>query len=595
MRTVCLSAEGNRLMPATIRILALLAISSGALASISPRIIGGDNAGSGYPWMTGLHQYNPGTDQYYVNPFCGGSLIAPGWVVTAAHCLAGDSPEEVLLRINQPDIGSDPDYIAPAHEAQVLILHDAYQNIFGGFDIALVKLADKIDVPTISIANESVLFALNSLPTNNNAVRALGWGVYDNEFYNPDAPTSPLGEDTTPFPDTLQAVDLDFVPFSRIFGTRPANVVGAREIMPNPVTQPYGADTCFGDSGGPLFVPQGSERFAETAAHPVLAGVTSFGSEKCDSRLSTGVYTSITAYTGWIEQQTALHGDALADLAITLSHSTRDLPPGSTSDAFSLTVTNLSHSTAIDSFTFQPLFAASTSPSIDAGSGLSCSAPGGVLQCTGDRRLEAGESASYDFSVTDTLNLPRTTSISARITAQSHDDYRHFNNSDSLEVNYTNDPDLLVALTGISTLRGSVNVSVANLSDYFAATAAVLIVEISPAASVPLPENCALASATRIECELGDLQPSHADNAALSLTLPALDNPEDSYDISASISHAGNDQDESNDSATYNDFRPAPQSASTDLLPPSGSSGGAAMLFLCLALAAGARRLKQDY
>lgn len=582
-------------MTITLRTLALLAVSSGALANVSPKIVGGDNAGSDYPWMVGLHQYDPGAGDYYVNPFCGGSLVAPGWVVTAAHCLVGDSAENVLLRIDQPDIGSAPNYIVPAYEAQALILHKAYQNSFGGFDIALVKLADKVGVPTISIADESVLFALNSQPTDNNAVRALGWGVYDNEVYNPSAPGSPVGENANPYPETLQAVDLDFVPFSRIFGTRPANVVGAREIVPNPVTQPYGADTCFGDSGGPLLVPQGSTRITESAEHPVLVGATSFGSERCDSRLSTGIYTNVAAYTDWIEQQTAVHGDALADLAISLSHSTRDLPPGSTSDSFALTVTNRSHSTAIDSFTFQPLFADSTSPSIDAGSGLSCSAPGGVLECTGNRRLEAGESASYDFTVTDTLNLPRTTSISARITTQSHDDYRHFNNSDTLEVNYTNDPDLLVALTGVSTLRGSVNVSVANLSDYFAATAALLVVEITPAARVSLPDNCEQASETRIECELGDLPPSDADNGALSLTLPALDSREDGYDISASISHAGNDQDTSNNTASYSDFRPLPQSASSGMLAPSSGSGGAAALLLCLLASTGLRRLARRY
>ena len=46
------------------------------------RIIGGRPAGAGsHPWMAMLWNKQKG------KLFCGGSLIAPRWVLTAAHCL----------------------------------------------------------------------------------------------------------------------------------------------------------------------------------------------------------------------------------------------------------------------------------------------------------------------------------------------------------------------------------------------------------------------------------------------------------------------------------------------------------------------------
>ena len=54
-------------------------------------------------------------------------------------------------------------------------------------------------------------------------------------------------------------------------------------------------DTCHGDSGGPLVCQDTNGRY-------ILHGVVSFGSPRCSTADSYGVYTRVTEYVLWIKQ-----------------------------------------------------------------------------------------------------------------------------------------------------------------------------------------------------------------------------------------------------------------------------------------------------
>ena len=67
--------------------------ATAALAQTDPRIVGGQEATPGeWPWQVALVQSGGDT---YLGQFCGGSLIAADWVLTAAHCVDNDAPGDI--------------------------------------------------------------------------------------------------------------------------------------------------------------------------------------------------------------------------------------------------------------------------------------------------------------------------------------------------------------------------------------------------------------------------------------------------------------------------------------------------------------------
>lgn len=244
----------------------------------SERIIGGTVARAGaWPWQVAILTATE-SDNYQAQ-FCGGTLIASRWVLTAAHCLVDDYGAAVAARTIHVLVGtqslSSGGQRVPASR---VIVHDGYNDESMVNDIALIELSRAVTQRTIGMvttANERTLTAPG--------VRAVfvGWGDTD---IDPEVleGAEDLLQVTMPIvSDALcQAVYDPFLPTQLCAGER----LG-------------GKDTCQGDSGGPLFVPN-------PAGGYLLGGVVSYG-DGCAQAGKYGVYTRVSRFQAWISAHTS--------------------------------------------------------------------------------------------------------------------------------------------------------------------------------------------------------------------------------------------------------------------------------------------------
>lgn len=393
------------------------------------KVVGGDDASRNYPWMAGLHVYRPATDAYQVYPFCGGSLIAPGWVITAAHCITtpgnGADPldydqtaEETVVRIGLPDLADTPQYFVSN-----LFAHPRYGVADGSSDadIALVQLASSANVETISLADNDIMNKVESSSILNDVVRIIGWGVYDDASFDPD--NAGAGNQ----PDYLQEADIDYLPFSNsqcrnAWGGLTGNMICAWEPTVNPAALPNGQDACFGDSGGPLMIPADTLLSSGHTRSDWLLGATSFGSTTCDSSENPGVYTKLSRFAGWIEDTSNDAGDPLIDVNVFLS-----MPAGINPDndfSFVLTINNVSANNNASNV----IATVSANDSVLSTTSSDCVLDGADWQCTVPRTMLPGMHHKIQFDGSwqgvDEGRLIATASVRA-----AQDDYRIANNS----------------------------------------------------------------------------------------------------------------------------------------------------------------------
>lgn len=251
----------------------------GNAESASVEIVGGTQASRGeYLWQVLLKR-----DGSFI---CGGSLIHPRWVVTAAHCVTARpayylGPNRFSVVVGEYNRSVEENVEQTRSVIQVIV-HPGYSPSEYENDIALLELATPVTVGTaaklISLATSP---ADNALFDPGDASVVTGWGTTTE---GGNAATI-LREVTVPIVSNAEC--------NASYGNITAGMVCAG------LTQ-GGKDSCQGDSGGPLIVQTGSGSWK-------LAGVVSFGNG-CARPGEPGVYTRIPAYASWINQQIAAAG-----------------------------------------------------------------------------------------------------------------------------------------------------------------------------------------------------------------------------------------------------------------------------------------------
>lgn len=247
----------------------------------SGRVVGGVEAGNGeWPWLAAIFLHGSKRVEFW----CGGSLIGSKYVLTAAHCTRDSrqrpfAARQFTVRLGDIDLSTDREPSAPVtFKVTEVRAHPRFSRVGFYNDIALLVLErpvrkSKYVIP-VCLPKPSLL------PSTSLAGRratVVGWGT---TYYG--------GKEST----VQRKAELP------IWRNEDCNRAYFQPITENFLCAGYsegGVDACQGDSGGPLMM--------RVDTRWIQLGIVSFGN-KCGEPGYPGVYTRLSEYVDWIQENT---------------------------------------------------------------------------------------------------------------------------------------------------------------------------------------------------------------------------------------------------------------------------------------------------
>ncbi|XP_063168318.1 trypsin-3-like [Candoia aspera] len=243
--------------------LGLLLVSSAVFAQegTGGRIIGGyDCLPHSRPFQAAVVTGSKGNWRIY----CGGSLVDPCWVLSAAHCKSNQRVKVCLGKHNLKMVESAEQCVDIADA----VPHPEYnrKNIDKDYMLLRLKTCAKLSEAV------NVTRLPTSCPSDGTPCTVSGWGTIQ-------SPQSRL-------PAKMQCANVSIVPHNQ------CNKAYRGAITPHMICAGVpqgGIDSCRGDSGGPL------------TCDGLLEGVVSWGTYVCAQRGNPGVYAKVCCVVPWIQ------------------------------------------------------------------------------------------------------------------------------------------------------------------------------------------------------------------------------------------------------------------------------------------------------
>ncbi|XP_055528983.1 phenoloxidase-activating factor 2-like [Wyeomyia smithii] len=252
------------------------------------RITGNKNGESEYgefPWMLAVLREDKVMESTLNVYECGGSLIAPNVVLTAAHCVMNKPKESLLVRGGEWDTQTKNE-LYPHQDRRVreVITHSQFLKGSLANDVALLILEQPFD---LAENIQPVCLPPKNFNFDKSTCFASGWGK---NIFGKEGKYQVI----------LKKVQLPFVPHNQCESAMRTTRLGNRfRLHPSFICAggKVGEDTCRGDGGSPLVCP-----IPGVPANYYQAGIVAWGIG-CGEQGIPGVYVNVAMFRDWIDQQ----------------------------------------------------------------------------------------------------------------------------------------------------------------------------------------------------------------------------------------------------------------------------------------------------
>ncbi|XP_061428553.1 urokinase-type plasminogen activator-like [Lethenteron reissneri] len=261
------------------------------LGTLQARVVKGRDAGLGTrPWQASVQLRGEGAPVHR----CGGVLVHPCWVLTAAHCFSPRKPAgSYLVRLGKRKLHTHESGEQDFNVSKVIV-HPNYSERTHDADIALLRLwghagecAHRTTVEVVPVCLPEA--AEPARPGT--LCHISGWG------------TVGYHGATTP---VLQEAEVPVVAMDACNSSLGYNGQLTAGMLCAGNWEQGGPDACKGDSGGPLTCAVQAAGGEESS---VLHGIVSHG-RGCGEKYRPGVYTRVSAFVTWIHSSMADNGTA---------------------------------------------------------------------------------------------------------------------------------------------------------------------------------------------------------------------------------------------------------------------------------------------